>query len=59
MSMRPDVSFDIPEETAAVAKAAFPKGNAYVQVRDELGTIYEDRGFAELYSAEGQPAVSP
>ena len=30
----------IPPETARVAKAAFPQGNIYMTMRDELGTIY-------------------
>src|SRR5579859_5718694 len=59
MSMRPQRVFDIPEETVAVAKAAFPKGNAYLQLRDELGSMYDDELFAERYSVEGQPAISP
>ena len=29
----------IPEETARVARAAFPKGNRYMTMRDELGVI--------------------
>ena len=57
--MRPEICFEIPEETITVAKAAFPKGNEYMQIRDELGRIYEDGMFAELYSTEGQPALSP
>lgn len=28
-------------------------------MRDELGTIYEDAAFAELYSKEGQPGLAP
>ncbi len=28
-------------------------------LRDELGTFYDDNDFAELYSSEGQPALSP
>src|SRR5450755_1319736 len=59
MSMRPHAILDVPDETVAVAKAAFPKGNAYLQLRDELGTIYEDGLFVDLYPAEGQPAISP
>jgi transposase len=50
---------DVPELTAEVARAAFPKGNVYLQLRDELGTIYEDQFFVELYAHDGQPAVSP
>jgi transposase len=50
---------DIPEETRTVARAAFPKGNLYMQMRDEFGSLYEDDVFADLYPAEGQPAVAP
>ena len=50
---------DIPEETRAVARAAFPKGNLYMQIRDEFGSLYEDDLFADLYPAEGQPAIAP
>jgi transposase len=46
----------VPEETARVARAAFPKGNLYLRIRDELGTIYEDALFADLFSHTGQPA---
>ena len=59
MSMQPQLFFEIPDETVAIAKAAFPKGNMYMQLRDELGPIYEDGLFVELYSAEGQPALNP
>jgi hypothetical protein len=30
----------IPEETARVARATFPKGNRYMTMRDELGVLY-------------------
>jgi transposase len=49
----------VPEETAAVARAAFPKGNPYMQMRDELGSLYTDDMFADLYPKDGQPAVQP
>jgi transposase len=49
----------IPEETMRVARAAFPRGNLYVRMRDELGTIYEDHLFAHLFPARGQPAEAP
>ena len=50
---------DVPEETARVAQAAFRKGNRYMQMRDELGTMYEDDQFADLYPNVGQLAASP
>ena len=49
----------VPEETAEIARAAFPKGNRYMQMRDELGTIYSDDAFADLYPKDGQPAERP
>ncbi len=49
----------VPDDTARVAHAAFPKGNLYLKMRDELGTFYEDSDFADLFSKRGQPAFSP
>ena len=49
----------IPEETVRVAKAAFPKGNVYLQMRDELGVLYQDSQFADLFPTTGQPGLSP
>jgi transposase len=49
----------VPEMTAQVARAAFRKGNVYMQMRDLLGTFFTDDQFADLYPADGQPAYSP
>ncbi len=49
----------IPSLTEEIAHQAFPKGNPYMILRDELGTFYLDSDFAELYAAEGQPALHP
>ena len=49
----------IPTETVRVVLAAFPKGNTYMQIRDELGTIYENAALAELFAKLGQPAEFP
>ena len=56
MSMQPQPIPPVPEDTAAVAQAAFPKGNLYLQIRDTLGSIYQDETFASLFSRRGQPA---
>ena len=40
----------VPETTAAMVKAAFPKGNLYVDLHHEFGAIYHDDLFAHLYS---------
>jgi len=55
MSLKPAAGRDVPEETQRVAKAAFPKGNVYLWIRDELGELYEDRLFSGLYPERGQP----
>lgn len=49
----------IPEQTQQVAKAAFPKGNLYMNIRDTFGTFYKDELFADLFSKEGATALSP
>src|SRR5438552_3726890 len=50
----------VPDATAAAVRAAFPKGNLYVELRTEFGTLYEDQLFADLYPPEGRPVeVAP
>src|SRR6266496_2921575 len=48
----------VPEETAHVARAVFPRGNVLMQLRDTLGTIYTDEAFADLFPTHGQPALA-
>jgi transposase len=59
MSLQPSVIEPVPEETARIARAAFPKGNLYLLMRDELGTLFHDLDFAALYPRRGQPAFAP
>lgn len=59
MCLKPKLVPDIPEETFRVAKAAFPNGNIYMRMRDELGTFYQDEDFTPLFSNRGQPAYNP
>jgi transposase len=59
MSMRPKPIRPVPEDTARVAEAAFPKGNLYMHMRDVLGTIYADEDFADLFEVRGRPAIAP
>jgi transposase len=49
----------VPEETARVAQAVFPRGNVFIQLRDTLGTISSDEAFADLFPTHGQPALAP
>jgi transposase len=59
MALPPRIEYSVPEETARVAWEIFPEGNLYMQWYDTFGTLFEDRDFAALFSAEGQPALSP
>lgn len=59
MSLHPEEIPPIPEETVRVARAAFPKGNLFIQMRDVLGTFYKDQDFASLYPRRGQSAEVP
>lgn len=59
MSLHPQAIPSIPDLTAKVARRAFRKGNAYMQMRDVLGTFFTDDLFADLYPADGQPAYAP
>ncbi len=59
MSLQPTVFPPIPAETARVAKAAFTKGHLYLTIGDQIGTLFSDTDFADLYAADGQPAISP
>jgi transposase len=44
---------------AHVARAAFPKGNPHLRLRDELGPVFRDGDFADLDPRRGQPAPPP
>jgi transposase len=59
MSMRESEMPAVPEETGRVARAAFPKGNPYILLRDELGSFFQDGQFSELFGARGRSAKSP
>ena len=49
----------VPDDTARIARAAFPRGNPYLRLRDRLGPVFDDAGFADLYPQRGQPAYTP
>lgn len=59
MAMPQTHDFSIPEETARVAHEAFPQGNTYITLRDELGVLFSDDDFTELFSPQGQTGASP
>ena len=53
MSLHPRPVFEVPEETARIAQAAFPKGSIYIRMRDKLGVFFTDKQFAPLFSERG------
>ena len=58
MSLRlPQPVPPVPDDTARIARAAFPRGNPYLLLRDRLGPVFDDAGFADLYPRRGQPGV--
>ena len=58
MCLHPHPIDPIPEETARIARAVFPNGSFALQVRDLLGTIYQDTAFAAVYPTRGKAAES-
>jgi transposase len=59
VSLRAQPIDPIPDETIRVARAAFPRNNPYMRMRDELGALYRDAAFASLFPRRGQPAETP
>src|SRR4051812_18715034 len=59
MSLKPTPIDPVPEETARVARAAFRKGNPLLKLRDELGAIFADADFADLFPKRGRPGLAP
>ncbi|MED7829113.1 transposase, partial [Streptomyces chiangmaiensis] len=59
MSMRPGGPGEVPAETVRVARAAFPKRSLAIRMRDELGVLFSDEQFSDLFPSRGKPAWSP
>ena len=59
MSLQASLIAPVPEETTRIARAAFPKDNLYLSMRDELGIAFSDKDFIELFPRRGQPAFAP
>ena len=59
MSLKPMAIPSVPAETARVARAAFPKGNLYLKLRERVGTIIHDEDFAPLFAKDGAPGLPP
>jgi transposase len=59
MSFHPAAIEPVPDDTARVASAAFPRGNPYMRLRNKLGSLFADPAFASLFATRGKPAESP
>jgi len=57
--LKPSPIQPVPEATARVARAAFRKGDPLLELRDELGAIFADADFADLFPGLGQPGLPP
>src|SRR4051812_35215688 len=52
-------SHPCPTTPPASPKLRSPGGNPYLLLRDRLGPVFDDAGFADLYPRRGQPAYTP
>ncbi|MBA3824480.1 MAG: transposase [Ktedonobacterales bacterium] len=59
MSLHPHAPERVLEETARIARAAFPQSNLYTRIREAFDTIYHDEDFSTLFPERGRPAESP
>ena len=59
MTLRSRQDMRVPKDTYEVAHAAFPKGNGYIRLHDELEEVFDDDQFVDLYKGQGQAAASP
>jgi transposase len=59
MTLHRQAIYLIPAETERVAREAFPTPSPMMALRDELGMVFTDSDFADLFPPVGQPAESP
>jgi transposase len=59
MCLRPASPLPVPDDTAKIARRAFPRGNLLLSLRDKLGPVFDDGRFTQLFPAKGQPAEAP
>src|SRR6266567_321464 len=59
MSLEPRSDDGVPELTARVVRAAFPRGTLAIRIREALGPLFADEDFAAAFPRLGRPAVSP
>ena len=49
MSFDAKRTYNVPDQTALVARAIFPNGNLVMRLYDDLHMVVEDRDFADLF----------
>ena len=57
--LRPQIIEAVPSKTVRVAQAAFLKGHRYLRLANELGALFTDILFSDLFPTHGQPALAP
>ncbi len=55
MSLHAPIVYCIPDDTARVARAAFPKGNTYLRMRDTLGPSYTNQSLLRSFRRQANP----
>jgi hypothetical protein len=58
MTWRPPPLPPVPEATVAAVRAAFPKGNPYVDLRTAFGTLYLDWEAQQTHYPQGYTSVN-
>jgi transposase len=59
MSLERRADDGVPELTARMVRAAFPKGTLAIRIREALGPLLSDDDFAAAFPPRGRPAASP
>src|SRR5256885_710267 len=59
MSLKPQPSRPLPEELARLGAILLPSDSPYRLIGDQLYALYDNAAFADLYHAEGKPALPP
>ena len=55
--MRPKGLPEVPAQTSAVARAAFPQGSLAMRVRDRLAEVFAGEPFADALGVRGAPGL--
>ena len=59
MSVPAPLNAAVPEETSRVARAAFPQGNVFMRMHDELGPLYHTPSLRACFPIPGNPPKIP